>query len=76
MTKEKFVVGESITFSESNVTTIVENQTRGSYKDISNSFALDKGQKDQFYDYSGLIRKPSSDPTKTLLVIFDKCCSN
>ena len=73
LTKERFVVGESITFSESNVTTIVENQTRGSYKDISNSFALDKGQKDQFYDYSRLIRKPNTpDPTKTLLVIFDK----
>ena len=73
LTKERFVVGESITFSESNVNTIVENQTRGSYKDISNSFALDKGQKDQFYDYSRLIRKPNTpDPTKTLLVIFDK----
>ena len=73
LTKERFVVGESITFSESNITTIVENQTKGSYKDISNSFALDKGQRDQFYDYSRLIRKPNTpDPTKTLLVIFDK----
>ena len=73
LTKERFVVGESITFSESNITTIVENQTRGSYKDISNSFALDKGQRDQFYDYSRLIRKPNTpDPTKTLLIVFDK----
>ena len=73
LTNERFVIGETVQFKASNITTTIENVTRGSYKDISNSFTLDKGQRDQYYDYSRLVRKPGSpDPTRKLLVVFDK----
>ena len=72
LTRERFSIGETVSFVESNVTTVIENTTSGSYKDISDSFTLDKGQRDQFYDYSRLVRKPNTpDPTRQLLVVFD-----
>ena len=36
---------------ESNITTEIESIIPGKYKDITNSYRLDKGQKDQYYDY-------------------------
>tara|TARA_A100001201_G_scaffold116449_1_gene100099 strand:- start:4777 stop:12153 length:7377 start_codon:yes stop_codon:yes gene_type:complete len=73
LTNERFAIGETVRFKESNITTTIENVTGGSYKDISNSFILDKGQRDQYYDYSRLVRKPESpDPSRKLLVVFDK----
>ena len=45
LTAEKFSIGENVTFEESNITTTLENVTNGSYKNISSSFILDKGQR-------------------------------
>jgi len=73
LTAERFSIGENVTFEESNITTTLENVINGSYKNITSSFILDKGQRDQYYDYSRLVRKAGSlEPTRKLLVVIDK----
>jgi hypothetical protein len=72
LTNTRFSEGETVNFDESNIDTNVESITNGTYKDITSSFKLDKGQKDQYYDYSFIIRtRGSSEPSSRLLVIFD-----
>ena len=69
---DRFLEGESVLFEESNITTDIQSITLGKYRDITNSYNLDKGQKDQYYDYSRIIRNSnSSAPSKRLLVVFD-----
>ena len=68
-----FEIGETVNFEESNIKTTVVSTTNGSYTDITRSFRLDKGQKEQYCDYSRLVRKTdSSIPSRRLMVIFDK----
>jgi len=72
LTNDVFSVGETVTFQESNIVTEVESITLGSYKDVTQLFKLDKGQKDEYYDYSRIVRnKNVSEPTRRLLVVFD-----
>jgi len=71
-TNNKFDVFDVVTFEESDITTQIQTITSGKYKDLTNAYILDKGQKDQYYDYSRIIRRSSaSAPTKQLLIIFD-----
>ena len=71
-TPDKFNVGESVIFSESNIKTNVQSVEIGVFKDITNSYTLDKGQRDQFYDYSRIIRnKNTPEPKGPLLIVFD-----
>ena len=68
----RFLVGETITFEESNIVTPLQSITNGKYKDITNNFSLDKGQREQYYDYSKLVRNSSAaEPSRQLLVVFD-----
>ena len=72
LNSERFQDSETVTFEESNITTEIEAITPGKYKDITNSYRLDKGQKDQYYDYSRIVRnKGTTEPSKQLLVVFD-----
>lgn len=72
LNSERFVDSETVVFEESNITTEIESIIPGKYKDITNSYRLDKGQKDQYYDYSRIIRnKGTIEPSKQLLIIFD-----
>ena len=72
LNSERFIKSETVTFEESNITTEIEAITPGKYKDVTNSYRLDKGQKDQYYDYSKIIRnKNTTEPSKQLLVVFD-----
>jgi hypothetical protein len=72
LNSERFTNSETVTFEKSNITTEIESITTGKYKDITNSYRLDKGQKDQYYDYSKIVRnKNTTEPSKQLLVIFD-----
>jgi hypothetical protein len=69
---DRFLDGESVLFEESNITTDIQSITAGKYKDITNSYSLDKGQKDQYYDYSRIVRSNNSSvPSKRLLIVFD-----
>jgi len=68
----RFSPNESVVFEESNIRTSILTITNGSYTDKTNDYTLDKGQKQQYYDYSRIVRK--SDfyiPSKRLLVIYD-----
>jgi hypothetical protein len=72
LNENSFTEGESVLFQESNITTSIESITVGKYKNITNSYTLDKGQKDQYYDYSKLVRRTGiAEPAKQLLVVFD-----
>ena len=72
LNSERFTNSETVTFEKSNITTEIESITTGKYKDITNSYRLDKGQKDQYYDYSKIVRnKNTPEPSKQLLVVFD-----
>jgi hypothetical protein len=72
LNSERFINSETVIFEESNITTEIESITPGKYKDITNSYRLDKGQKDQYYDYSKIVRnKNTTEPSKQLLVVFD-----
>jgi hypothetical protein len=69
---ERFLIEESVVFEDSNIITEIESITPGKYKDITNSYTLDKGQKNQYYDYSRIIRnKNTTEPAKQLLIVFD-----
>ena len=69
---DRFNSGEKVTFQESSIETNIQTITAGSFKDITNSFGLDKGQKDQYYDYSRLVRnKDSNVPSRRLFIVFD-----
>ena len=72
LTTGKFQTGELVKFEESNIESTIESITIGKYKNITNLFTLDKGQKDQYYDYSRLVRNRNiSEPSAQLLVVFD-----
>jgi hypothetical protein len=68
----KFATGERVTFEESNIVTPIQNVTNGLYRDITDRYVLDGGQKNQYYDYSRIVRKINSlVPFRKLMVIFD-----
>ena len=72
LNSERFANSETVRFEESNITTEIESIIPGKYKDVTNSYRLDKGQKDQYYDYSKIVRnKNTPEPSKQLLVVFD-----
>ena len=72
LNSRKFESGETVTFEESKIISNIQVITLGSYLDISKRFSLDKGQKDQYYDYSKIVRSSESpSPSKQLLIIFN-----
>jgi hypothetical protein len=72
LNQDRFISGETVTLEESNSTSPIQSLTKGSYKNITSSFVLDKGQKDQYYDYSKLIRSTNTPvPSRKLKVVFD-----
>ena len=67
-----FIPGETVTFEESNVASSIVTVTIGKFVDKTQDFILDKGQRDQYYDYSRLVRKSESAvPSRKLMVVFD-----
>jgi len=71
-----FESGEEVIFNESNIQTTIENinsqPNDGQYHDVTNSFYLDKGQREQYYDYSRIVRRSNSYiPSRQLLIVCD-----
>ena len=60
LTQNKFIVGESITFEESSITTNLQGIVAGLFKDVTSNFTLDNGERDEFADYSRIVRKDLS----------------
>jgi hypothetical protein len=72
LNSSKFVAGETVTFSESDIITTIASISLGKYSDITSKFTLDKGQKEQYYDYSKIVRKSGENPpARQLLIVFD-----
>lgn len=72
LNENKLSAGESVLFEESNITTDIVSIIEGKYKNITNSYKLDKGQKEQYYDYSRIVRNDNTiEPSKQLLIVFD-----
>ena len=73
LTQTKFNIGETVTFEESNITTNLQNITYGVYQDISDRFTLDKGHKEQYLDYSRIVRSAGfPKPTRKVTVVFNR----
>ena len=72
LNENKLSAGESVSFEESNITTDIVSITEGKYKNLTTSYKLDKGQKEQYYDYSRIIKNDNTtQPSKQLLIVFD-----
>jgi hypothetical protein len=70
---QRFQPNESVIFTESNINTNISEIILGQYIDLTNNFNLDKGQRDQYLDYSRINRNRSSiTPSKRILVVFDR----
>ena len=71
-TNVQFVLGELIRFQESNIETTVQAITLGNNVNITERYSLDKGQREQFYDYSRIVRKRNATPpSRRVLVVYD-----
>ena len=72
-TSTKFQLLETLRFKESNSTATLQNVSPGKYKNLTNSFILGQGQKEQYADYSRLKRINNGYvPSKRLLVVLDR----
>ena len=68
--KKSFAVGEKITFEESGIEAVVADINTGG-RDITDSYQLDNGQRDTFYDYARIRRIVGKDaPKKKIKVYF------
>jgi hypothetical protein len=68
----RFNLFERVTFEESGISADISEILIGSYKDITQNFVLDRGQKPQYYDYSKIIRVSGSEPARKLFIVFDR----
>lgn len=72
LTSSKFVDKETVTFAESNIIGTIQVITPGQYLNITDRYALDKGQREQYYDYSRIVRNSnSSAPARKLSIYYD-----
>ena len=58
LTSDRFSAEDEVTFDESDIKTKVNTIVNvGKFKDLTFSYNLDRGQRDDYYDYSRIIRK-------------------
>jgi hypothetical protein len=71
LNSNKIVDGETILFKESGISATVTEIQSGD-NNITSNFILDNGQKETYYDYSKITRKPTAkEPTKKLKILFE-----
>lgn len=71
LSADEFLPGEQVVFQESNVTGTPVEFIPGSFVDLTDNYRLDKGHREQFSDYSRIIRTGISSPTRELLIVYD-----
>tara|TARA_Y200000002_G_scaffold11375_1_gene9318 strand:+ start:1696 stop:9069 length:7374 start_codon:yes stop_codon:yes gene_type:complete len=72
-TTDKFQLLETLLFQESNSSATLQGTTPGKYNDVTDAFTLDQGQREQYYDYSRLLRiNDGYIPSRKLLVVLDR----
>ena len=68
---KEFTSGETIKGTDSSATGVISKITRGSSV-VTSRYLLDTGMRDNFYDFSRLVRRPGSEsPLGRLTVIYD-----
>ena len=68
-----FTIGEIVKFEESAIESILQGVSVGNFVDRTSNYTLDKGHKEQYCDYSKIVRnEKSAIPSKKLLIIFDQ----
>ena len=68
-----FETGEIVTFEESNIVSTITTVNVGNYQDVKSQYILDKGSREQYYDYSRILRTNRNyTPSHQLLVIFNR----
>ena len=72
LSQDRFEVGELVVFQESGVQNILQGMIDGNYLDITDRYTLDNGYREQFYDYSRIVRADDGvAPNKRLRIIYD-----
>tara|TARA_B100002019_G_scaffold285718_1_gene295106 strand:+ start:108 stop:7211 length:7104 start_codon:yes stop_codon:yes gene_type:complete len=72
LNSERFAPNETVAFEDSGIRSAVLSIGKGNYIDKTNDYTLDKGQREQYYDYSRIVRKSDSFiPSGKLMIIFD-----
>lgn len=71
LNENRFNVGENVVFEESKINGFLQQITIGQYINRTSSYTLDIAEKEQFYDYSRIIRNSNEEPSRKLLIIFD-----
>ena len=73
MNDSQFQTGEVINFKESAIESVLQGVETGNYLDRTENYSLDNGHKEQYDDYSSIVRNQGSAiPSKRLLIIFDQ----
>jgi len=66
-----FELGEEVVFEESNLTATVLSFVPGD-RDIKDNFEFDAGQREDYVDFSALVRKPGSEaPTRRITIVYN-----
>ena len=72
LNQNKFKVGEAATFEESNIVSNIQTVVLGNYLNITDGYILDNGQKEQFYDYSKIVRNDNFlSPQRRITVVYN-----
>ena len=68
-----FAIGEDISFKSSSLNLVLQSTTPGSYIDRTDNYALDKGHRNQFADYSRIRRREGfAIPTRQLQIVYNQ----
>jgi hypothetical protein len=68
-----FKVGELVKFEESNIESLITTVNSGNYQNVRSQYVLNKATREQYYDYSRLVKvNRNYTPSHQLLVIFNR----
>ena len=69
----RFNPGERVLFEESSLLANIQGVVIGTYTDLTRNYTLDQGQREQFYDYSRIVRNRGvKPPNKRIVVVCDR----
>ncbi len=72
LNSSNLIPNETVRFKESGIIASISSLVEGNCRDITNSYKLDNGQRDTFYDYGRIVRKQNSrEPRKKLKIVFE-----
>ena len=73
LSSDDFKLGEVCNFAESNISTTLQEIIFGNNSNITDRYSLDKGQREEFYDFSRIVRKTNFPaPSRKIVIVYDK----